>query len=206
MWLGKCNISHWAALNKGSDWIRLVFAHPFPLNNGAPVASANLRLEDTYGGKACPTNGGSVIQDQRVGTIQSLSSLTLWLMVGSKFLLSFVEKICLLIITTSPTDLKPPTFTDIFSILLLFPVHWPTLFSKRNPTSEVSFWEECTVEKKSLNPVHSEEAKLSHAKCFILTTFLWCDFLTDLQYEDCIPMLFWKAFCYWEEVATINVS
>ncbi len=27
---------------KGSDWIRLVFAHPFPLNNVPPVASANL--------------------------------------------------------------------------------------------------------------------------------------------------------------------
>ncbi len=26
---------------KGSDWIRLVFAHPFPLNNGAPIVSAN---------------------------------------------------------------------------------------------------------------------------------------------------------------------
>ncbi len=25
----------------GSDWIRLVFAHPFPLNSGAPIASAN---------------------------------------------------------------------------------------------------------------------------------------------------------------------
>ncbi len=28
--------------SKGSDWIKLVFAHPFPLNSGAPVASANL--------------------------------------------------------------------------------------------------------------------------------------------------------------------
>ena len=27
---------------KGYDWIRLVFAHLFPLNNGAPVAYANL--------------------------------------------------------------------------------------------------------------------------------------------------------------------
>ena len=27
---------------------------------------------------ACPTNGGSVIQDKQMGTIQSLSSLTLW--------------------------------------------------------------------------------------------------------------------------------
>ena len=26
---------------KGSDWIWLVFAHPLPLNNGAPVASTN---------------------------------------------------------------------------------------------------------------------------------------------------------------------
>ncbi len=26
---------------KGSDWIRLLFAHPFPLNSGAPIASAN---------------------------------------------------------------------------------------------------------------------------------------------------------------------
>ncbi len=65
---------------KVSDWIRLVFAHPFPLNSGAPIASGNF-ISD---GKAqvspylaiplrpCPTNGGSVIQDQRVGTIQLL--------------------------------------------------------------------------------------------------------------------------------------
>ena len=26
---------------KGSNWIWLVFAHPFPLNSGAPIASAN---------------------------------------------------------------------------------------------------------------------------------------------------------------------
>ena len=26
---------------KGSDWIRLVFTHPFPLNSGAPIASGN---------------------------------------------------------------------------------------------------------------------------------------------------------------------
>ncbi len=26
---------------KGSDWIRLVFAHPFPLNSRAPIASGN---------------------------------------------------------------------------------------------------------------------------------------------------------------------
>ncbi len=30
---------------KGSDWIRLVFAHPFPLNNRALVASANFILD-----------------------------------------------------------------------------------------------------------------------------------------------------------------
>ncbi len=24
-------------MSKGSDWIRLVFAHPFPLNSGAPI-------------------------------------------------------------------------------------------------------------------------------------------------------------------------
>ncbi len=29
---------------KGSDWIRLVFAHPFPLNNRAPVASTSFQL------------------------------------------------------------------------------------------------------------------------------------------------------------------
>ena len=57
---------------KGSDWIRLVFAHPFPLNIGAPIASAN-----------CPTNGDSVIQDQRVGTIKSLSSQTIWKLNGN---------------------------------------------------------------------------------------------------------------------------
>ncbi len=32
-----------------------------------------------YHDGACPTNGGSVIQDQQVGTIQSLSNLTLYL-------------------------------------------------------------------------------------------------------------------------------
>ena len=65
---------------KGSDWIRLVFAHPFKLNSGAPIASANFisdgKVQHTHD-RACPTNGGSVIQDQRMGTIQSLSSLTL---------------------------------------------------------------------------------------------------------------------------------
>ncbi len=28
--------------SKGSDWIRLVFAHLFPLNSGAPIASGNI--------------------------------------------------------------------------------------------------------------------------------------------------------------------
>ncbi len=28
-------------VGRASDWIWLVFAHPFALNNGAPVASAN---------------------------------------------------------------------------------------------------------------------------------------------------------------------
>ena len=57
---------------KGSDWIRLVFAHMFPLNSGAPFASANFISDGnvqvspylamhTHNG-ACPTNGGSVIQ------------------------------------------------------------------------------------------------------------------------------------------------
>ncbi len=27
--------------HKGSDWIRLEFAHPFPLNSGAAIVSAN---------------------------------------------------------------------------------------------------------------------------------------------------------------------
>ncbi len=30
--------------SKGSDWIRLVFAHPFPLNSRAPIASANFQM------------------------------------------------------------------------------------------------------------------------------------------------------------------
>ncbi len=30
-----------AVIIKGSDWIRLVFAHPFPLNSKTPIASAN---------------------------------------------------------------------------------------------------------------------------------------------------------------------
>ncbi len=51
------------SIGKGSDWIRLVFAHTFPLNSGAPIASANFI-------SACPTN--RVIQDQQVGTIQLL--------------------------------------------------------------------------------------------------------------------------------------
>ncbi len=52
---------------KDSDWIRLVFAQPFPLNNGALVASANFisdgKVQQTHDG-ACQTNGGPVIQDQ----------------------------------------------------------------------------------------------------------------------------------------------
>ncbi len=60
--------------HKRSDWIRLVFAHPFPLNCRAPIASANfIHAHDG----ACPADGGSAIQDQWVGTIQSFSSLTL---------------------------------------------------------------------------------------------------------------------------------
>ncbi len=31
---------------KRSDWIRLVFAHPFPLNSGAPIAPANFIVDD----------------------------------------------------------------------------------------------------------------------------------------------------------------
>ena len=46
---------------KGSDWIRLVFTHPLPLNSRAPIASANFM--HTHDG-ACPANRGSVIQDQ----------------------------------------------------------------------------------------------------------------------------------------------
>ena len=37
---------------------------------------------------ACPTKGGSVIQDQRVGTIQSLASQTLKIQVAPYFKLS----------------------------------------------------------------------------------------------------------------------
>ncbi len=36
-----------ASSSKGSDWIRPVFAHPFPLNSGAPIASGNFMA--TYG-------------------------------------------------------------------------------------------------------------------------------------------------------------
>ncbi len=43
-------------LHKGSDRIRLLFAHPFPLNNRAPVASADLTPEVHDG-------WGSVVQD-----------------------------------------------------------------------------------------------------------------------------------------------
>ncbi len=60
---------------KRSDWIRLVFAHLVPLNSGAPIASANFisdgKVQPTPNGP-CPTNGGSVIQDQWVGKIQLL--------------------------------------------------------------------------------------------------------------------------------------
>ncbi len=38
---------------KGSDWIRLVFTYPFPLNSRAPIASANFiahgKVMATYG-------------------------------------------------------------------------------------------------------------------------------------------------------------
>ncbi len=34
------NLKTCRASSKGSDWIRLVFAHPFPLYSGAPIASA----------------------------------------------------------------------------------------------------------------------------------------------------------------------
>ncbi len=85
---------------KGSYWIRLVFTHPFPLNSTAPIAlletsfqmqgSSILAIPLQTKPKTCcygciwdcsiiytnngpfPTNGGSVIQDQRVGTIQLL--------------------------------------------------------------------------------------------------------------------------------------
>ncbi len=73
---------HFSYVCKGSDWIRLVFAVPFPLNSGAPDASANFisdgKVQNSHDG-ACQTDGSSMIQDQRVGAIQSLSSLTLWL-------------------------------------------------------------------------------------------------------------------------------
>ncbi len=53
-------------LTKGSDWIRLVFAHPFPLNSGAPIAFANFISDgkfqvSPYWGLGVPpsANGGS---------------------------------------------------------------------------------------------------------------------------------------------------
>ncbi len=63
----------------------LEFAHPFPLSSEVPIASANFISDGYMWGcfiihtheGACPTNGGSVIQDQRVSTIRSLSSQTL---------------------------------------------------------------------------------------------------------------------------------
>ncbi len=35
------NAEYYPGSVKGSDWIRLVFAHPFPLNSRTPIASAN---------------------------------------------------------------------------------------------------------------------------------------------------------------------
>ncbi len=66
-------------LLKGSDWIRLVFA--LPLNSRAPIAPGNFISDgkvqvSPYG--PCPTNGGSVINDQRVGTIQLLFQSDPW--------------------------------------------------------------------------------------------------------------------------------
>ena len=71
---------------KGSDWMRLIFAFPFPLNSGAHIASAHfisnskdevspcsINHGHSYNGAGL-TNGGSAIQDNRVGTIQSFSS------------------------------------------------------------------------------------------------------------------------------------
>ncbi len=81
-------------IQKGTDLIRLEFAQLFPLNSGAPIASASFISDgkvqvSPYGyiwgcfiihtnEGVCPTNGGFVIQEQRVGTIQSLSSQTHW--------------------------------------------------------------------------------------------------------------------------------
>ena len=53
--------------HQGYDWTRLVFAHPFPLNSGAPTGYCLMGMH-THAG-ACPTNGGFIIQDQQVGTI-----------------------------------------------------------------------------------------------------------------------------------------
>ena len=90
---GCCNGCWKRHLVKGSDWIRLIFAHPFPLNSGAPIASGNFisngMVQVTKPKTFCygytlgcfiihthnepfPTNGGFVIQDQWVGTIQWL--------------------------------------------------------------------------------------------------------------------------------------
>ncbi len=62
---------------KGSDWIRLVFAHPIASANF--IAHGKVQVSPYLGiwgcfiihthDEACPTNGGSVIQDQRVGAI-----------------------------------------------------------------------------------------------------------------------------------------
>ncbi len=63
---------------KGSDWIRLEFAHPFPMNSEAPIASANFISDGkvqvspylaiwgcfiihTHEG-ACPTNGAPLFK------------------------------------------------------------------------------------------------------------------------------------------------
>ena len=43
---------------KGSDWKRLVFAHPFPLNKGAPVVPAlMMELAQLMGAPLFETNG-----------------------------------------------------------------------------------------------------------------------------------------------------
>ncbi len=77
--LASCQVTLSAIVQRiaqeGSDWIRLVFAHPFPLNSRAPIALGNFISDGKVQVSphlAIPTNGGSVIQDQRVGTIQLL--------------------------------------------------------------------------------------------------------------------------------------
>ncbi len=102
-----CLITRDGTSVKGSDWIRLVFAYPFPVNSGAPIASANFisdgKVMATYGvissltpmmelsklmgaplfktdgwpqsnsyDGACPTNGGSILQDRRVADYRCL--------------------------------------------------------------------------------------------------------------------------------------